>query len=803
MINDAAQPESAPPTVAAAGRPADGQRAFDGVICFGGEDWWYHNRGHFDMRIMRELSAQVPVLYVNSIGMRTPAVREGRMFARRIARKLRSMKRGFVRVDERFGVVSPVVAPTGLGRVMTMPTLPMQVRRAAARLGISRPLIWIACPTAAEIVCGWPDAPLVYQRTDRFERFVDVNAERVARYDEYLKARADLTVFCSSLLLAEEAEMCGHACLLGHGVDYQRFADAGAGLVDEPADMGELPRPRAGFIGSIDAHTFDPTLMCDVARRLPDVQFPLIGGCTLPERWCDEPNITMLGRRPYEQVHQYMAACDVLIMPWARNRWIEACNPVKLKEYLAIGRPVVSTSFPELKRFGDLVATADDAAGFAGAIRAALAAPPEDAARRRAAVRGETWSSKCAALLRRLRVLGLVPRTEQPTAVPDAEKPSGRSTARAAAPGSSAAPVIEPKVDISSLTGPADLVGPERPAPALSSDAPQPINPFRALREHSGRREVVAATDDALPVTAPSAVILLAGGAQPSALVEASGCSVLDLWLTPQRRLLDCWVEALGSIPGVHDGRTAMRVISSASSPPPWPRPVAGVDLAYEQEPKRYRGIAGLLHDVCRAQGWDGHLLIAEAARLAVGDLLPLWQRHVRSGADVTVACDRMGVPAGVYAVRCRCFERVPSIGYTDLKEQLLQSSGLDVRGWALNGWSTMPLRSGDDFLRAASLLNGQPLAGPGRSGQLDGRAGVYTSGGRYGLVMTAGGVEISASATIIDSVLMPGCVVGANACVVRSVLVGGTRIQEGADIADVVAGPRAVVPGRAGCAAV
>ena len=84
---------------------------FDGVVCFGGEDWWYHNRGHFDMQVMRCLADSVPVLYVNSIGMRAPSPREGRMFLRRIGRKLASMRRGLVRVDERFAVLSPVTPP--------------------------------------------------------------------------------------------------------------------------------------------------------------------------------------------------------------------------------------------------------------------------------------------------------------------------------------------------------------------------------------------------------------------------------------------------------------------------------------------------------------------------------------------------------------------------------------------------------------------------------------------------------------------------------------------------------------------
>ena len=57
--------------------PSKDPRTFDGVICFGGEDWWNHNRGHYDMQMMRELGSMAPVLYVNSIGMRLPALKEG------------------------------------------------------------------------------------------------------------------------------------------------------------------------------------------------------------------------------------------------------------------------------------------------------------------------------------------------------------------------------------------------------------------------------------------------------------------------------------------------------------------------------------------------------------------------------------------------------------------------------------------------------------------------------------------------------------------------------------------------------
>jgi glycosyltransferase involved in cell wall biosynthesis len=107
-------------------------------------------------------------------------------------------------------------------------------------------------------------------------------------------------------------------------------------------------------------------------------------------------------------VEKYMAACDVLIMPWNRSEWIQACNPVKLKEYLAVGRPVVSTPFPELRSYEGLVAVADTPEAFAAAIQRALSSPPEPEALR-ARVRTETWSARAARLLDLLVERGLYP----------------------------------------------------------------------------------------------------------------------------------------------------------------------------------------------------------------------------------------------------------------------------------------------------------------------------------------------------------------------------------------------------------
>lgn len=382
-------------------------RTYDGVLFFGGVDWWYHNRGHYDLQMAREFSVHVPVVYINSIGMRVPRVGEGRMFLKRVTRKLGSLRRGMVRVRHNFWVASPLSAPAGLGAGLNQSTLAWQVRRLARRAGMKHPLVWVACPPAAAVVDRLSAAGLVYQRTDRFEDFKNVDRERIMGFDRRLKAAADVTLFCSSLLMEEEGSTCRHAAFVDHGCDFDTFSAAGEGCSSEPTDLAGVPHPRIGFVGGIDAHTFDPALFVEVVRATPDLHFVMVGGCSLPDDWCDLHNVHLLGQRPYDQVAAYMAACDVLIMPWNRSPWIQACNPVKLKEYLAVGRPVVTTPFHELRNYTGFVRVATDSAGFAAAIREALE-EPTDPARLRDRARPHTWTQKASDVLEALARRGVV-----------------------------------------------------------------------------------------------------------------------------------------------------------------------------------------------------------------------------------------------------------------------------------------------------------------------------------------------------------------------------------------------------------
>lgn len=374
----------------------------DGILCFGGEDWWYHNRGHFDLQMMREASKVLPVLYVNSIGVRSPNLREGKMFGVRLLRKAASMMKGLVRISASFAVYSPFTSPKLRRTRFGLRLAAIQIKHALSRFGIKNPIIWAAIPSAAEFLDHLSFHSVLYQRTDRFEDFDPLSRDRVCRQDVDLKHEAALVLYASRHLMQSDGVSPLKALFVDHGVDDQFFrADE---TLDDSENLNDLPRPVIGFVGGVDDHTFDKELYLGVVRRMPTFSFLIVGSVSLEKDWCAFPNVRQLGQKPYESIPGYMAHCDVLIMPWRDNDWIRACNPVKLKEYLAVSRPVVSTPFPELVYYDGCVKIASGEQDFAAAIRECVNHPVDQCRER---VRNHRWRDKFEMVWDRLTELGV------------------------------------------------------------------------------------------------------------------------------------------------------------------------------------------------------------------------------------------------------------------------------------------------------------------------------------------------------------------------------------------------------------
>ncbi len=377
------------------------------VVCFGGGDWWYHNRGHIDMQLMRRFARRGTTLYVNSIIMQKPNLKKniggGKSFAHKVIRKAKSIFHGLRESDAGFWVFSPISLPVHhicwlrpVNRVMLLG----QMWLVSHKLGMRNPLIWVACPAACDVALKMKKSKLVYQRTDRLEEYPNVDTEAIRQYDLTLKANADLTIFVSEQLYKQEHGQCKKAIFLDHGVDFDVFATA-ANKKEIPTDIRDIKGPIVGFFGGIDNHTTDIDVVEKVVELLPEMNFVFVGSSSIDCReLLAKKNVKMLGQKPYEQIPHYGKCFDVAIMPWRQSRWIEACNPVKLKEYLALGKPIVSTPFAELQKYRDVVYQAKTPEEFAKCIEKALAEDcPERVAVRRKKVEMSTWDSKAELVL--------------------------------------------------------------------------------------------------------------------------------------------------------------------------------------------------------------------------------------------------------------------------------------------------------------------------------------------------------------------------------------------------------------------
>jgi glycosyltransferase involved in cell wall biosynthesis len=276
------------------------------------------------------------------------------------------------------------------------------------RLGIRNPLVLVACPAVCDVALKMKKSKLLYQRTDRFEESDGIDVETIKEYDQKLKKNADITYFVNRLLYAEESKQCKKAFFLDHGVDYEIFTSAEKNQ-ETPHDIADIPKPIIGYFGEINAkaHSFDIVLAERIAELLPGMSFVYIGSATSDcTGLISKKNVWMLGKKEYWQIPCYGRCFDVAILPWVKNRWTEAANPIKVKEYLALGKPFVSTPvFTEIEKYLDVAYVAETPEEFTDCIKKALAEDcPERIAARRKKVQKDTWDSKAQLLLQ--EVLG-------------------------------------------------------------------------------------------------------------------------------------------------------------------------------------------------------------------------------------------------------------------------------------------------------------------------------------------------------------------------------------------------------------
>jgi glycosyltransferase involved in cell wall biosynthesis len=362
------------------------------IICFA-NDW--SGDPLSKKQVMLRLSEHNRILWVNSLHNRRPQLTK--KDTHRIMQKLRAFGKGLQQVYPNIWVVTPIYVPFmewPLVQKLNQVILRRQLRRALHHLKFCNPITWTFAPTSADIVGTLGERQIVYHCVDDFSSFSDAATE-VRRCEESLLAKSNLVLVCSTTLLEAKKPLNPRTYLVTHGVDYAHFRAATNPGLPIANELRNLPHPILGFHGLI-ADWVDLSLLAELAKRKPSWSIVLVGKAdTNLDAIRGLANVHYLGHRPYARLPEYLRGFDVALLPFVMNQLTISSNPLKLREYLAAGLPVVSTPLPEALRFASLIRTANTAEEYVFEIEKLLEAGDTGPnAERSEKVAGEAWEHK-------------------------------------------------------------------------------------------------------------------------------------------------------------------------------------------------------------------------------------------------------------------------------------------------------------------------------------------------------------------------------------------------------------------------
>lgn len=310
----------------------------ENVVCFAGEDWWYHHP-HSKNHILKRWARDNRVLFINSLSLGLPSLSNPDFFVK-IRRKLKSYMRWLKKAPEGLYVMSPISIPffgSAVVRKLNLILLIVQVRLAMFLCGIRKPVLWVAIPSAADVAERLGARLILYHVSDKYDANEDsaLSLEVIRSWDSKLKKIADVVMY-SGRKLFEESDVANRY-FLEQAVDFDHFS---TDATETAPDISVIPRPVLGYMGALD-FIMDAKLIEAVATRRPDWHWVFIG---LRSRHfqVNAPNVHFLGSRKYVDLPQYLRHVDVCVLPWRRDsEFIQYGSAIKVREYLATGKPVV------------------------------------------------------------------------------------------------------------------------------------------------------------------------------------------------------------------------------------------------------------------------------------------------------------------------------------------------------------------------------------------------------------------------------------------------------------------------------
>jgi glycosyltransferase involved in cell wall biosynthesis len=407
------------------------------IVCISSIEWEFVWQGHQEIA-SRLARAGNRILYIENMGVRAPGISDAGRVSERLKNWLRALPTGGVReLAPNLYVSSPLVLPPfgprwqrQINRRFLLPL----VRRTVRVLGMRDVLIWTYLPTDTALdtieIMRSPRSVLVY--------YCIADFAQLTTHARQLKVSEQSLSKLSNLIFAQEPGLAAHCRqwsdrvhVFPFGVDLDKFPIKKAEALVTSANpdshkgigrLASLPRPLIGYVGGMHRHV-DFGLLIEMARARRDWSWVFVGPLQTAVGELEElPNVYLLGQKPHDSLFHYMWAFDVCIVPYVNSLYTATVVPTKINEYLAVGKPVVSTNLPAVCEFNNqhaiLQTVANQPDHFLLAIERALAAPADETliARRRQVASLGSWDTRLEAMSKLIEAeLGTLPEHKQAT----------------------------------------------------------------------------------------------------------------------------------------------------------------------------------------------------------------------------------------------------------------------------------------------------------------------------------------------------------------------------------------------------
>jgi len=363
-------------------------------------------------------------LYIENTGIRAPDLRD----LKRVKRRLRHWggelsEKGVRTINPGLWVHAPLVLPpfgSFLGRRLNRHLFLPLIRNTARRLGMRDPVIWTFLPTDTTVslldLLSSPRVRVVYYCAGDFTQLT-TRVRQVERSEAELLKRSDVVFTICEELAAHCRRWNDNVFVFPYGVNLNAFP-----LESREQTQGLHPRPETfswaaqsngggrnghkviGYVGGLHRHV-TVEMLVEMARRRPEWSWVFVGAREGPLKDLAElPNVYLVGQRPHHDLARYISTFDVCIVPYRRNAYTETVVPSKINEYLAMGKPVVTTDLPPVCDFNEkhqvLITVEGRPESFLRAIEQALSQGEDETlvARRRAVARQADWGSRLEAM---------------------------------------------------------------------------------------------------------------------------------------------------------------------------------------------------------------------------------------------------------------------------------------------------------------------------------------------------------------------------------------------------------------------